>query len=331
MTTQPHPHTHTPPGARRPRKRRLVILGLPYFGRMLARLLAARGWDTAYVAHPGHNPVAWLRLLPRLARADVVYLIGSRLDRRSPQDLLARVRRRPIVVHWVGTDVLIATEEHARANASAALSRRATHWCDAPWLAGELAAIGIAAEHVALPVEGLAAVAPPLPAHFRVLLYLPVDAFDREVFDMATLLELPRRFPDIAFTLIPSPAATLPAPLPPNLEAHGWVDDMDALYRDVTVVVRLTTHDGTSFMALEALSRGRYVIWTYPLPGAVQASGLEPVAAAIESLAARYAAGSLSLNDEGIAFAREHFQPARATTELDRRLRAVLRAYLRAR
>lgn len=322
MTAHPHPLTHTP---RRGRGPRLLILGLPYFGQLLARRLSARGWRAHYAPHPGRDLRGWARLLPRILEADVIYLVSSRLDRGSPQDLLMRVRRRPVVIHWVGTDVVIAAEEHAKGNASRALIERAVHWCDAAWLVPELAAMGIAAEHVQLPVEGLAREAPPLPARFHVLLYLPVDAFDREVFDMDTLLRLPRELPDIAFTLIPSPPETLPGPLPPNLEARAWVEDMDALYRETTVVVRLTSHDGMSFMALEALSRGRYVIWTYPLEGAIRASGLAGVAAAIDRLAARHAAGTLAPNEAGAAFAREHFDPGRAARELDRRLRAVLR------
>jgi hypothetical protein len=92
----------------------------------------------------------------------------------------------------VGTDVLIALDEHALGRASKAVARRAVHWVDAPWLADELATMGITAEHVQLPVEGLSQDAPPLPPRFTVLLYLPVDSFDREVFDMETLLRRPR-------------------------------------------------------------------------------------------------------------------------------------------
>ncbi len=323
--------TAAPPAAPapgRPRKRRrprVLILGLPYFGSMLARLLGERGWEARFAHHPGRDPRGWARLVPAVLRADVIYLISSRLDRFSPQAILIRLRRRPVVIHWVGTDVLIALDEHALGRASKSAARRAVHWVDAPWLAGELDTMGIAAEHVQLPVDGLSQQAPPLPARFTVLLYLPVDAFDREVFDMETLLRLPAAFPDARFILIPSPAATLPGPLPPNLETPGWVTDMDALWRDVTVQVRLTSHDGTSFMVLEALSRGRYSIWTYPIDGGIAARGYDAVHAALVRLEREHAAGRLGLNQPGMAHARAAFDPARAVTALDRALRAVAR------
>lgn len=327
MTSHPHPLTHLGRPRRRKRRYRVLVLGLPYFGTMLAEMLTRRGWDARFAPHPGRDPQGWLRLAPLVARADIVYLVGSRMDRGCPQEWLLRLRRRrPTVIHWVGTDVQIAAAEHARGNASKVVAERAVHWCDAPWLADELDVLGVGATYVQLPVMGLADDAPPLLEAFRVLLYLPVDAFDREVFDMETLLRLPDAFPAVEFVLVPSTRETLPRPLPANVSAPGWVTDMDALYRAVSVVVRLTSHDGTSFMVLEALSRGRQVIWTFAMPGVTVASGFEAVAAALGEFEAEHDAGRLSLNVHGMRYAREAFDPHRAEVEIDRRLRALLKA-----
>ncbi|HEX6029803.1 MAG TPA: hypothetical protein VFY90_00140 [Tepidiformaceae bacterium] len=308
------------------RKPRILILGLPYFGKMIASQLRERGWRAEYAAHPGRDAQAWLRLGPKVLASDVLYLISSRLDRGSPQARMMQVRRKPVVVHWVGTDVLIAREAYERQIVSARLAEDATHWCDAPWLVDELRAMGIRSEYVPLPVSIARNEPAPLPETFRVLLYLPVDAFDREVFDMAALLALPGELPEVDFTLIPSPADTLPGPLPPNLDARGWIEDMEALYRDITVYVRLTSHDGMSFMALEALSRGRYVIWTNPLEGAIQTSGLANVAGVLRQLKESHDEGRLTLNESGRSSVLQHFDEDRDLAELDARLRDVLRA-----
>lgn len=303
---------------------RIVILGLPYFGEMLARLLGARGWEAVFLPHPGRSARGWLALLPKLARADVVYLIGSRIEKGSPQDRLMLLRRKPVVIHWVGTDVLIAAEEHARGRTSRRIAERATHWCDAPWLVEELRGIGVGASHLPLPIPLPQGEPPPLPEEFAVLLYLPVDAFDREVFDMETLLRLPDEFPDLRFVLLPSPTESLPAPLPPNLEARGWVRDMDAVYREISCMVRLTSHDGTSFMVVETLARGRQAIWTFPMAGAIQARGFEEVTQALRGLVARHAAGNLGFNAEGREFVLTNFASGRLLSALDERLRALL-------
>ncbi|MEP6871748.1 MAG: hypothetical protein ABI939_07845 [Anaerolineaceae bacterium] len=305
---------------------RIAILGLPYFGGQLARLLGERGWDAAFLAHPGRSVRGWLTLVPKLARADVVYLIGSRIEKGSPQDRLMQLRRKPVVIHWVGTDVLIAAEEHVRGRASERIVERAVHWCDAPWLVDELGTLGVRSTHVPLPIPLASAEPPPLPAEFRVLVYLPVDAFDREVFDMETLLRLPLEFPGVPFILLPSPPESLPQPLPANLEARGWVTDMDAVYPEISCMVRLTSHDGTSFMVVETLARGRQAIWTFPMQGAIRAEGFEAVAAALRELIRQHVAGELGLNSVGREFVLRHFDGKTLLTGLDERLRALLPA-----
>ncbi len=302
----------------------ILILGLPYFGRLLVGDLAALGWSARYIDHPGRHVGGWAKVASAATRADIVYLIGSRIDRGSPQDNLLRFRRKPVVIHWVGTDVQIAVDEHRRDNVALRIAERATHWCDAPWLVEELRTAGVRSEYVPLPIPVAESDPPPLPGRFGVLLYYPVDRLARAVFDIDTMLRLPAAFPDVHFTLIPSPAETLPDPLPANLSARPWVDDMDPLYRETTALVRLTTHDGQSFMAAEALSRGRYVIWTHPMPGAIQAEGFEQVSEALRGLVERHRAGNLALNAEGRRSALERFGAGRPLAELDERFRAML-------
>ena len=306
------------------RRGRILILGLPFFGKMLANDLAGLGWKADYLAHPGKSATGWARVAKSAARADIVYLIGSRVDRSSPQDRLLRLRRKPVVIHWVGTDVQIAIDEHRRHNVSLRVAERPTHWCDAPWLVDELRTMGIVSEYVPLPIPIESAPSPPLPAEFRVLLYYPVDAFDREVFDIETMMRLPLEFPQVNFTLIPSPANTLPQPLPDNLEALPWVEDMDALYRRISVIVRLTSHDGQSFMAAEALSRGRYVIWTHPMQGCIRAQTFDQVAKALGKLVEKHEAGTLKVNSSGRRAVLDRFGKGRPLAELDERLRALL-------
>ena len=312
---------------RESRRASVLILGLPYFGKMLARRLRERGWEAQYRAHPGRSPEGWARLAPAVARADILYLISSRIERGAPQDWMMRFRKKPVVIHWVGTDALEAVQAAARGPLSRRLVNGATHWVDAPWLADELAPLGIRAEYVALPIPIPSGEPPPLPAEFRVLLYLQEDPEYRQVFDVEALLRLPGALPQAQFTLVPSSAESLKGliagPWPQNLATPGYVRDMDALYRDTTVLVRLTTHDGMSFMANEALARARYVVWTFPLEGAIQASGFDAVFAALSGLFERHKAGTLGLNTAGRAATLAAFDPTRVLDELDRRLLAL--------
>jgi len=292
----------------------------------MEQALSEHGWNARYHPHPGRDIRGWLRLAPLVARAHLVYFISARVDRRSPQAILAILRRRPTVIHWVGADVGFALDAWRAGQASQRLIHGATHLADAPWLIGELREIGIQAAYLPMPVPAIAAgEPPPLPARFRVLVYYPADPVDRESFDAETIFRVVDALPEVSFLLIPSPPETLPAPMPPNLEARGWIDDMDAVYRETTVYLRQTVHDGTSFMAIEALSRGRHVIWAFPVEGAIEARGFEQTISALRDLVARHEAGTLGLNAEGREAVLRNFDPERLAVELDRRLRGALK------
>jgi len=303
---------------------RVLVLGLSYFGRLLEAQLASLGWDASYAPHPGRSARSWARLVPRIANADILYLISSRAERWAPQDIMMLLRRKPVVIHWVGTDASRATDAHRRGALSTRIAEEATHWCDAPWLVEELRRAGIHSEYAALPIPITTAPPPPLPADFRVLMYLPADARDRAVFDQDTILALPHAFPDVHFTLLPATASDLGIELPPNVDMPGWLPDLDPIYRQSTVLVRQTTHDGMAFTAVEALARGRYVIWTYPIPGGIRASGFESVEAQLRGLIERHRAGNLPPNRSGRTLTLANFSPTRLTTELDRRLQSLL-------
>jgi hypothetical protein len=303
---------------------RVLILGLPFFGERLAGELRDLGWEAEFAAHPGRSARGWARIAWKLARADVLYLLGARAEKGSPLDrLLQSGHRRPVVVHWVGTDVLIAAEEHRHGRLSERVAAKAVHWTDTPWLVDELAAIGMRASLVPLPVASLPNDAPPLPAEFRVLLYLPEDSFDREVFEMDAILALPGAMPETRFVLFPSRAETLPA-LPANVETPGWVGNMDALYQSASVLVRLVNHDGMPFSVLEALARGRQVVYPYSLPGVTVAKTFEEARAALRTMESAHEEGSLSPNQTGMAWVREEYRYRAMLEGLDARLRARL-------
>jgi len=303
---------------------RLLILGIPHFGNLLAELLSGHDWEIRYEPHPGRNPGSWAKLMPKIARADLLYLISARIDRRSPLDRLLRARRKPVVIHWVGTDAMRAVEAHRARNLSVRAVEMPTHWADASWVRDELKELGMKVEHLPLPVPAAAASASPLPEGFRVLMYLPEDERDRAVFDVETMLELPGAFPDVEFTVFPAPAHTLPTPMPPNLRAQAWTDDVDVLYQEATVYARLTTHDGMPLTVIEALSRGRHVVYPHRFPGVTQAAGLDEVSTVLRDLKTRHEEGTLGLNQEGIAYVRDQYDAETLTNRLAGRLRSLI-------
>jgi len=120
---------------------RMLVLGYPRFARRQMDVFSRRGWRSSFI-----ESRFILHALTRVPFCDAVYQIGMPVVPAAIFDACGRYGK-PIIKHWVGTDVLRAGEpEVARQNDAG----RIEHWADAPWLAEELGTVGISAKFVGL-------------------------------------------------------------------------------------------------------------------------------------------------------------------------------------
>jgi hypothetical protein len=299
--------------------RRVVIGGLPYFGRMLAGSLATEGWDTQYLESPGRRPGAWLHTARAIAQADLVYLIGGQIQRGSRPDWLVRLGR-PVVMHWVGSDVSFAREVHAKRQVSDGLRRRPVHWVEVPWTGSELTSLGVAAEVVPLTSARLPSTVAPMPSRFTVLTYLP--SARPEFYGRATVFRLAERLPGIRFLVAGS--SRMRERIPANVEMIGWQQDMEPIYAESTVLIRQPEHDGLSFMVLESLAAGRYVIWNHEIDGVTHAASQDEAFDALTSLLERHERGELGTNELGRAAVARSYSIERIRSDILGRFEAIL-------
>lgn len=122
---------------------RIVVSGLPYFGRRMAALLSGDGWQATYLDTRGWRPLPALRALWRARQAAVLYHLGGQIARLSRPHVLLHALHRPCVMHWTGSDVLYARAVAARGATTARLRDGCVHWAGAPWLVRELAEIDL--------------------------------------------------------------------------------------------------------------------------------------------------------------------------------------------
>ena len=299
-------------------ERRVVVGGLPFFGRRLAALLDGPGWRVRYLETRAWEPRAALRALRRAAAADLIYLVGGQIASFSRPHLLRLVLRRPTIMHWAGSDVLYARRSAARGRVTASLRDGVTHWAGAPWLVEELRPLGVRTTWRPHSWVVAPATLPPLPSHgggqtpFTVLTYLPERR--AAFYGAAAVCRLAAALPDVRVLVVG--ARTLAGGAPANVRCLGWVERMAPIYAEAHVLLRLPRHDGLAFMVQEALAHGRYAIWNHPFPGAIQATTPEAATAAVEMLWQRHAAGELPLNEAGADYTRARFSPARIRADL---------------
>ncbi|HTU82233.1 MAG TPA: hypothetical protein VMF61_08895 [Candidatus Acidoferrales bacterium] len=270
------------------RKRSAAISGLGLFSAEVAEQVERLSpvWSVRMLRTGSRLEV--LSSLYNVFRSDVWYSIGSPITDRWVH-WWARLLRKRRVVHWVGSDI-----EHARQTAwvcKQLRSPRIKHLAEVDWTADELRELGMNPEIVPLPLRQRAHGVKPLPERFTILLYVPKA---RPEFyggrDYEALLE---DFAGEGIRAIVVGGADVRAPEGVEMINLGWRGDLREAYEQSTVLIRLTPRDGLSLMVLEALSFGRYVMWSKPFPYCTQVSGKSDIVRELRAMLERHRAGSL--------------------------------------
>jgi hypothetical protein len=207
----------------------------------------------------------WLQLV---RRNDALVFVrysdaGGRFFRR--QIHLARLFGGTIVRWRVGSDVLSCLRSDQAATAARQLDLAVDlNIAAAPHLVDELRSIGVRAEYVPS-VCDLSSVDAEVPASLpsSVLAYLPTDR--KAFYGEDVVISAAEANPHLRFIIVGDDSHSLARY--PNVQSLGWVDDMHELWPRVGLLLRVTEHDGLPRMVLEALARGRYVIYSWPLEG----------------------------------------------------------------
>ena len=295
------------PAPERRRSHTVAISGYPLFSARVARSTRALlpDWD-AHVLRAGSRAARVFSTMA-LVNADVWYTIGSPIPDRWLH-VLARMLRKPRVIHWVGSDVaLLKSQPLVRRFCR---SDNVTHLAEVDWMIQELADAGIRASlaplppHVRIP-DGI----PPMPETCTVLLYVPRsrgDFYGRNEYEKLFRAFLGK---PIRFVVVGGGELTIPAGA--NVERLGWKADLSGVYERVSALLRFTRHDGLSLMALEALCYGRHLMWSQPFPYGVRVRDYDECERAVAALLERHLAGELRPHADAAKYVRDCYDQRR--------------------
>jgi len=284
---------------------RVMLHGLVYFCRKFPGLLATPGWEFRHF-----DPNRFSELLPAIAYlndCDLAYSWGGRLNLGKFLSVARLLNKKKLVFFWCGSDTLLARKDYEAGRVDSWIAEK-IHWAGSPWLAQEVRAMGLACEYVPSTWVEPVSTLPPMPKTFSVLAHL--SSADRvELYGIDHLFEVARRMPSVPFHVVGIlPGESLRAP--DNVTVHGRVPSLNPFFCQTSVFWRPARHDGLSFAALEALAHGRYVLWSYPFPGATLAKDAASGYAEIQRLHDLHDQGSLHINRFAADYVASHFSPA---------------------
>ncbi|MDG1332156.1 MAG: hypothetical protein P8P74_07490 [Crocinitomicaceae bacterium] len=284
---------------------RVLIVGLPLFAERLASALTEYDHENTYVhLDTYYRKADQLKALWHIPRADCIVSINGSIVGSKVFDLAFK-NKVPLIMNWVGTDVIKSTKAFKEGKFQQRYIDEATHFCEVGWIQDELKEIGIDAE-----VVNFAAFKKSFELkkvggeQLTVLSYIPSKRSD--FYGMRTLIRMAEKLPSVLF-LIAGTKGEEYAPLPSNMTALGWVKNMDDIYDETHVCVRFTDHDGLSNFILESLARGKQVIYRNPFDNCEYCPDEDKLVAQIEDFENKLKNGDDLLNPEGAQFISDEF------------------------
>ena len=237
---------------------RIGLLGSAYHYNILNYQLKKSGINSIIIKFSFESIISELR------RVDIIHIIWGRLEIKwIPKLIIAKLMRKKIICHWIGTDVMdsISKKRFKR------LAKLSNIFIDlqlavSEKLVEEISSIGIKAVCIPLIPKNSSISSKPLPDKFTVLSYLP-DA-KHEFYGSAIIYKLAQEFPDINFLVVEGTGKGQMKL--ENIKYLGWQKDMESIYSKSTILVRVPDHDGLPLMVLESLLHSRHVIFSYSMP-----------------------------------------------------------------
>lgn len=220
--------------------------------------------------------------------------------------IIPKLLGKKVIIHWIGTDVLSVTSNKEQ-TVNTLLRKIAYRMVDlhlavSEALANELKPLGIDALVVPLiPDMPLLQEDITWPSEDVVLVYLPEGR--PEFYGSSIVFRLAKELPQIKFLIVAHAGEDIPQL--PNIEYLGWIN-LETIWRQVKIYLRLTKHDGLPNMVIEALARGKRVIWSYQYPFCHQARNFEEARDALKDLLWQN-----QPNVEGMQYVRCEFEPSK--------------------
>ena len=202
------------------------------------------------------------RVSSLFASVDCLYSIGR--NKQANAYMALADGGLPHINHWIGTEVLDLLQGVGSPEEKQRIQGIDVHLACAPWIAEELKQLAIEARVVPIvSFDRKTTLDDPPPGH-AVLTYLLQGR--AQFYGVDAVSVAADTFPHIPFYIVGNDGRGETAR--DNLVYLGWLsgDEMEELYRKCSILLRCPRHDGLSMMVVEALGKGKEVIYNHPYP-----------------------------------------------------------------
>ncbi len=198
-------------------------------------------------------------ILTKMLKIDIVYF-GYGCCRVDSYLKIAKIYKKKVICHWIGSDVLRAKSTKNLKHIQKYINYNLA--CS-PMIKDELKELEIKADEIPVLPINISEDYSKLPDKHGVIMYLPKGK--EEFYGIQYLKYAAETFNDIEFYIVGNDNDTINLR---NVHFLGKISksEMNELYDRTNILIRLPQHDGLSLMLLEALIKGKEVIYCYDFP-----------------------------------------------------------------
>lgn len=285
---------------------KILVNGLPFFSKKLVDDLNEFDTNNNYLFLNTYESLwAKIKFFLFLPFYDKVISMNGVSDRSGSLDWVVKWKK-PLLMLWQGTDVMIATERYHNKTIYLKYIEYAKQFAVAPWLVDELKSIKIKSE-----VLSFLWLKPndknlKKPQNFSCISYLGKgreDFYGWEIIKAAA-----KELIEVKFYIVGTDGGNLEHV--PNIEFCGWLnqDEMLKIYSESSVYIRVPKHDGYAHFIGEALSKGLDVIWNYPHPIGYLADNKATLIQHIKFLKTKFEENNAGRNQKNIDWVKRNLK-----------------------
>lgn len=262
----------------------VLIIGAPVFAKFIKEVLEEKGYNVytcSILPTLKFKQALKAKILSMTnyvaGKFDVYHFLFSPTTKifESIILLLLKIRRRKVIIHWIGGDDYLIKKSRLRRYLTRIFWRFAdVNLAVAPWVASELRKFGV--RTITLPAFSPIKIPqsiPKFPTRVTFLVYLPKHRW--QLFNGDLIIEFAKRNPQYEFLIVGNDGSNMPQFK--NIKYLGQVShkEMEKVYSNVTALLRITKRDGFPLMIVESLIYARYVIFSRKMPYVYEAKTIQ--------------------------------------------------------
>jgi len=291
---------------------KIIVTGLPYFSkRLVDNLNKFDKKNNYYFFNTYYSKKDQLKYLFHLPKSNLVISFNGAYSKSKSLDM-AIMLKKPIMMQWHGSDVLLAKEATQNRTILSKYIDYASHFTDATWLQDELKTIKINSKILPFKFVENKETNTSKFKTLDVMSYLAEG--DEEFYGINTIINLAKHFPHTSFHIVGTLGINFETPK--NVKFYGWINKkkMDELRQIHPIFIRLTQHDGYSLSVMEALANGNEVIWNNPHSQCNFVSNKKDIVPLLKNIQQKLIENNNSLNKSNINWVKDNLQKEKVLT-----------------